>query len=41
VRAEVAVWQRHRNNLGTSVNWQFTTPDGRIKLRWLYPSIES
>jgi hypothetical protein len=30
VRAEVAAWQRHRSNLGT-----------RIKLRRLYPSIES
>ncbi len=41
VRAEVAAWQRHRNNLGTRVNWRFTTPDVRIKLRRLYPPIES
>lgn len=40
VRAEVAAWQHHRNHLGTRVNWQFTTPDARIKLRRLYPSIE-
>jgi hypothetical protein len=27
--------------LGTSVDWRFTTEDARIKLRKLYPSIDS
>jgi len=37
----VAEWKRrYRTNLGIRVNWQFTTPDARIKLRRLYPSIE-
>jgi hypothetical protein len=35
------VWflEAERNKKGASVNWQFTTPDARIKLRRLYPSI--
>jgi hypothetical protein len=27
--------------LGTSVDWRFTTEDARIKLRKLYPSIDT
>jgi hypothetical protein len=30
-----------RNNHKTTVNWQFTTADARIKLRHLYPKIET
>ena len=36
-----AVWlyEAQRNKKRATVNWQFTTPDARIKLRRLYPSI--
>jgi len=39
VRSEVAAWQRHRNNLDATVNWQFTTEKARVKLRRLYPTL--
>ena len=32
--------QTARNNAVTSVKWQFTTADARIKLKRLYPSFE-
>lgn len=41
VRREVAAWQTHRNNLDAKINWQFTTPDARIKLNRLYPTLQS
>ena len=37
---EVEAWCEERNRLSASVNWRFRTPDARIKLRKLYPSIE-
>ena len=37
---EAGAWTEERNRLGASVNWRFTTPDARTKLRKLYPSIE-
>jgi hypothetical protein len=40
LRREVKAWEVTRNSAGTTVNWQFTTADARIKLRRLYPSIE-
>jgi len=39
VTSEVAAWQRHRNNLNATVNWQFTTDQARIKLKRLYPTL--
>ncbi len=39
--AEVAAWERHRNQSACTVNWQFTTDDARIKLRKLYPSFDA
>ena len=36
----VANWEAKRNAAGTTVNWQFTPADARIKLRSLYPSLE-
>jgi hypothetical protein len=38
LRAEVAAWERSRNEDGSDINWQFTTDDARIKLRQLYPT---
>ena len=34
---EVGAWQDSRNKNHTKADWQFTTVDARIKLRWLYP----
>ncbi len=41
VRREVAAWQTHRNNMDAKINWQFTTPDARIKLNRLYPTLQA
>jgi hypothetical protein len=41
LRSEVAAWERQRNEARGKVHWQFTTADARIKLRRLYPSIET
>lgn len=30
---EVAAWQNHRNNKKSTINWQFTNQDARIKLK--------
>jgi hypothetical protein len=38
---EAEAWCEERNRLGTSVEWRFTTEDARIKLRKLYPSIDT
>ena len=37
---EVAAWEQARNADPRPVNWRFTTPDARIKLKRLYPSIQ-
>jgi len=37
--AEVAAWEHDRNAHHAKANWRFTTPDARIKLKHLYPSI--
>ena len=36
---EVAAWEHDRNANHTKANWHFTTPNARIKLKHLYPSI--
>lgn len=41
VRQETIAWQSHRNNKKSTVKWQFTTDDARIKLSRLYPSIDN
>jgi hypothetical protein len=38
---EVAAWEAARNRASRTVDWRFTTADARIKLKHLYPSIES
>jgi hypothetical protein len=40
LRAEVEARCEERNRLSAGIDWRFTTPDARIKLRKLYPSIE-
>ena len=37
----IAAWQDQRNARSTPVLWQFTTQDARIKLRSLYPSLQT
>jgi len=39
MQAEVAAWEKDRNNSIKKINWQFTTSDARIKLKRLYPTI--
>ena len=38
--SEVAAWEETRNATATAVNWRFTTPDARIKLKRLYPVLK-
>lgn len=37
---EVAAWEEDRNKRQIKIDWQFTTPDARIKLKRLYPSFQ-
>jgi DDE superfamily endonuclease len=39
--AEVGAWARRRNDAQTTIDWQFTTADARIKLKHLYPSLDA
>jgi DDE superfamily endonuclease len=39
--AEVAAWERQRNQDASAVQWRFTTDDARIKLHKLYPSFHA
>ncbi|WMT79389.1 IS630 family transposase [Bradyrhizobium sp. Ash2021] len=36
---EIAAWEHDRNANNTKANWQFSTPNARIKLKHLYPAI--
>lgn len=38
---ECEAWQNHRNNKNATINWQYTPEDARIKLKRLYPTLES
>lgn len=41
LRSEVAAWEKSRNAARCRVDWQFTTADARVKLKRLYPSIQT
>jgi len=41
IRKEVSAWQKARNARNAKVNWQFTVDNARIKLKRLYPTLES
>lgn len=41
LKREVAAWEAARNLSQTGVDWQFTTADARIKLKRLYPNIQT
>lgn len=41
VRQEVGYWEEERNERQVGVNWQFTTADARLRLRKLYPAVQT
>ncbi len=41
VTRECNAWQEQRNNKNAKINWHFTTGDARIKLKRLYPTLQS
>ena len=41
MRRNVSAWQCRRNAACSTVNWRFTAPDARIKLKKLYPVISN
>jgi DDE superfamily endonuclease len=41
LKHQVACWQEQRNTAATTINWRFATADARIKLKRLYPSLET
>ena len=41
IRSEIKEWQEHRNNLNAKINWQFTSQNARIKLKRLYPTLQT
>jgi len=41
LRQETQVWHQQRNDDQKGVNWQFTTADARIRLKRLYPQIQT
>ena len=40
LREEITAWEQARNAQRAIVQWRFTPPDARIKLKHLYPSYE-
>ncbi|MFQ5788402.1 MAG: IS630 family transposase [Thermodesulfobacteriota bacterium] len=38
---ECNAWQKRRNNMNAKINWQFTTKAARIKLKRLYPTLQT
>ena len=40
LKQETQTWQRQRNGKGIRADWRFTTQDARIKLKYLYPSLQ-
>jgi hypothetical protein len=40
LECEVEAWEAERNDSEAYVDWRFTTPEARKKLRRLYPSID-
>ena len=41
LKQEIAAWEEKRNEKLNSVDWRFTNADARIKLKKLYPSIQT
>lgn len=38
-KEQIHIWTIKRNSECRKINWQFTTPDARIKLAKLYPVV--
>ena len=41
LQEELSAWETDRNSIQKGVDWQFTTPDARSKLKRLYPQFKS
>ena len=41
MQAEVQAWQKRRNNANSRIDWQFTSKSARIKLKRLYPTLDT
>ena len=41
VASETAAWCESRNNLNATINWQFTADNARVKLKRLYPTLDT
>ena len=41
LKQEIALWEKNRNEKSNSVDWRFTNADARIKLKKLYPLIQT
>ena len=41
MRYQVAAWQKRRNNANAKIDWHFTTANARIKLKRLYPTLQT
>lgn len=41
LKLEIAAWEAQRNQQAARVDWRFTTADARLKLKRLYPSIQT
>jgi hypothetical protein len=41
LKEEIVSWSENRNQNSAGVDWRFTTADARIKLKRLYPSIQT
>lgn len=41
LRRETVAWVERRNQAKTTIEWQFTTADARVKLKKLYPTLKA
>ena len=41
MQAEVEAWQKRRDNMHSTIDWQFRSEDARIKLKRLYPTLDA
>jgi hypothetical protein len=39
LQTQISAWENKRNADTKSVDWQFSTDNARVKLKWLYPKI--
>ena len=41
LKNNIEIWTKERNNQKKKIEWKFTTADARVKLKKLYPSIQT